>query len=52
MYAVFSTIGGRLFSLVAYGFAAFASKNILFMLMLSTVILPSAVTLIPTTLYF
>lgn len=51
MYAGITTFGAVLSaSLVAYGFARFRipGKNILFMLMLSTVILPSAVTLIPT----
>ena len=55
MYATFSTIGAvASASLVAYGFARFRipKKNILFMLMLSTVILPSAVTLIPTYFVF
>ncbi len=51
MYAVITTFGAVLSaSLVAYGFARFRipGKNILFMIMLSTVILPNAVTLIPT----
>lgn len=51
MYAGITTFGAVLSaSLVAYGFARFRipGKNILFMLMMSTVILPSAVTLIPT----
>lgn len=51
MYAGITTIGAVISAaLVAYGFARFRipGKNILFMLMLSTVILPSAVTLIPT----
>jgi multiple sugar transport system permease protein len=51
VYAAVTTIGAVLSaSLVAYGFARFRipRKNILFLLMLSTVILPSAVTLIPT----
>jgi len=51
IYAGITTIGAVVSaSLVAYGFARFhiPGKNILFMLMLSTVILPSAVTLIPT----
>ncbi|MDF1520779.1 MAG: carbohydrate ABC transporter permease [Brevefilum sp.] len=50
-YAGITTIGAVLSSaLVAYGFARFSfpGKNIFFMLMLSTVILPGAVTLIPT----
>jgi multiple sugar transport system permease protein len=51
MYALIGTFGAVMSaSLVAYGFARFRipKKNILFMLMLSTVILPGAVTLIPT----
>jgi multiple sugar transport system permease protein len=55
MYAVITTFGAVLSaSLVAYGFARFRipGKNILFMLMLSTVILPGAVTLIPTYFVF
>jgi len=55
MYAGITTIGAvSSASLVAYGFARFhiPGKNILFMLMLSTVILPSAVTLIPTYFVF
>jgi multiple sugar transport system permease protein len=55
MYAIITTFGA-VFSaaLVAYGFARFRipGKNILFMLMLSTVILPGAVTLIPTYFVF
>ncbi len=55
MYAVITTFGA-VFSaaLVAYGFARFRipGKSILFMLMLSTVILPGAVTLIPTYFVF
>ncbi len=50
-YAGITTFGAVLSSaLVAYGFARFSfpGKNIFFMLMLSTVILPGAVTLIPT----
>jgi multiple sugar transport system permease protein len=50
-YAAITTFGAVLSaSLVAYGFARFRipKKNVLFMLMLSTVILPNAVTLIPT----
>lgn len=53
MYASITTFGAVLSaSLVAYGFARFRipKKSILFMLMLSTVILPGAVTLIP--MYF
>jgi multiple sugar transport system permease protein len=55
MYAGITTFGAVLSaSLVAYGFARFRipKKNILFMLMLSTVILPGAVTLIPTYFVF
>jgi multiple sugar transport system permease protein len=51
VYAIVTTFGTVLSaSLVAYGFARFRipKKNILFILMLSTVILPSAVTLIPS----
>jgi multiple sugar transport system permease protein len=54
-YAAITTFGAVFSaSLVAYGFARFRipRKNILFMLMLSTVILPSAVTLIPTYFVF
>ncbi len=54
-YAGITTFGAVLSSaLVAYGFARFRipGKNILFMLMLSTVILPGAVTLIPTYFVF
>lgn len=54
-YAGITTIGAVLSSaLVAYGFARFSfpGKNIFFMLMLSTVILPGAVTLIPTYFVF
>jgi multiple sugar transport system permease protein len=55
MYAGITTFGAVLSaSLVAYGFARFRipKKNVLFMLMLSTVILPGAVTLIPTYFVF
>ena len=55
MYAAITTFGAVMSAaLVAYGFARFAipKKNILFMLMLSTVILPGAVTLIPTYFVF
>lgn len=51
MYSVITTIGTvASASLVAYGFARFRipGKGVLFMLMLSTVFLPGAVTLIPT----
>jgi multiple sugar transport system permease protein len=51
LYAVVTTIGvvGSS-SLVAYGFARFPlpRKNILFMIVMATIILPGAVTLIPT----
>jgi multiple sugar transport system permease protein len=55
IYAVVSTFGAVLSaSLVGYGFARFRIpyKNVLFMLMLSTIILPTAVTLIPTYFIF
>lgn len=55
MYASITTFGAVLSAaLVAYGFARFRipGKNILFMIMLSTVILPGAVTLIPTYFVF
>ena len=55
VYAVISTFGAVLSaSLVGFGFARFRIpfKNVMFMLMLSTVILPSAVTLIPTYFIF
>jgi len=51
MYALITTFGAVMSaSLVAYGFARFRIpyKQVLFTLMLSTVILPGAVTLIPT----
>lgn len=51
LYAIVTTFGTVLSSLlVAYGFARFAfpGKNILFVVLISTIILPSAVTLIPT----
>jgi multiple sugar transport system permease protein len=51
MYAIITTVGAvSSASLVGYGFARFRipKKNLLFMLMLSTVILPGFVTLIPT----
>ena len=51
MYASITTVGAvSSAALVAYGFARFRipKKNVLFMLMLSTVILPGFVTLIPT----
>ncbi len=55
VYASITTFGAVFSSaLVAYGFSRFRipGKGILFMLMLSTVILPSAVTLIPTYFVF
>ncbi len=51
MYAIVTMIGSvGSAALVAYGFARFRipKKNVLFMVMLSVVILPGAVTLIPT----
>jgi len=55
MYAVLSTIGA-VFSaaLVAYGFARFRfpHKNVLFMIVMATIILPPAVTMIPTYAFF
>lgn len=51
LYAVVSTIGAVLSSLiVAYGFARykFPGKKILFIILIATIVLPSAVTLIPT----
>lgn len=55
MYAVLSTIGA-VFSgaIVAYGFARFPipNKNTLFMIVIATIILPPAVTLIPTYAFF
>lgn len=55
MYATITTFGAVLSAaFVAFGFARFRipGKNILFMLMISTVILPGAVTLIPTYFVF
>ncbi len=55
VYAAITTFGAVMSaSLVAFGFSRFRIpyKNILFMLMLSTVILPGAVTLIPTYFVF
>jgi multiple sugar transport system permease protein len=55
MYASITTFGMVLSSsLVAYGFARFRipKKSVLFMLMIATVILPSAVTLIPSYFVF
>lgn len=50
-YAIVSTFGAVLSSLlVAYGFARFEfrGKNIFFVVLVATIVLPSAVTLIPT----
>ena len=55
MYAVLSTIGAvSSAALVAYGFARFRipRKNILFLIVMATIILPPAVTLIPTYAFF
>lgn len=55
MYAILSTIGAvSSAALVAYGFARFPipKKNILFLIVLATIILPPAVTLIPTYTFF
>lgn len=55
MYAVLSTFGA-VFSaaIVAYGFARFPipNKGVLFMIVVATIILPPAVTLIPTYAFF
>jgi multiple sugar transport system permease protein len=51
VYAIVTTFGTVFSSLlVAYGFARFnfPGKNVLFIVLISTIILPSAVTLIPT----
>lgn len=51
LYAVITTFGTVLSSLlVAYGFArySFPGKRVFFIILISTIILPSAVTLIPT----
>ncbi len=51
MYAILTTIGVvGAGSLVAYGFARFPlpKKNLLFLIVMATIILPGAVTLIPT----
>ena len=53
--AIFSTIGAVLSSiLVAYGFARFRfpGRNILFFILLGTIILPNQVTLLPTYVIF
>lgn len=55
MYAGITTVGAVMSAaLVAYGFARFRipGKNVLFLIMLSTVILPGAITLIPTYFVF
>ena len=55
MYAVLSTIGAVASSaLVAYGFARFEfrGKRLLFGIVMATIILPAAVTLIPTYAFF
>jgi multiple sugar transport system permease protein len=55
MYAILSTIGAvSSASLVAYGFARFdfPKKNLLFMIVMATIILPPAVTLIPRYTFF
>ncbi len=55
MYATLSTIGAvSSATLVAYGFARFRfpKKDLLFYLVLSTIILPPAVTLVPTYFFF
>ena len=55
MYCVLSTLGAVASStLVAYGFARFRipGKNFLFMIVMATIILPTAVTLIPTYAFF
>lgn len=55
MYALFSTIGAvASASLVAYGFARFPipGKGALFTIVLATIILPPAVTLVPTYWFF
>ena len=55
MYAILSTIGAvSSASLVAYGFARFdlPKKNLLFMIVMATIILPPAVTLIPRYAFF
>lgn len=55
MYAILSTIGAvSSAALVAYAFARFPipKKNVLFLIVLATIILPPAVTLIPTYAFF
>jgi multiple sugar transport system permease protein len=55
LYAVTTTIGTLVASsMVAYGFARFRFpfKNVLFVILISTIILPPAVTLVPTYAFF
>lgn len=55
VYAIVTMIGTLIASsLVAYGFARFKFpfKNLLFMVLMSTIILPPAVTLVPTYAFF
>ncbi len=55
MYAVLSTVGAVLSAaIVAYGFARFPipGKGVLFIIVIATIILPPAVTLIPTYAFF
>jgi multiple sugar transport system permease protein len=55
VYAIFNTIGVLLSSsFVAYGFSRynFRGKNFLFIIVMSTMILPTAITLIPTYIIF
>jgi multiple sugar transport system permease protein len=55
VYAIVTTIGTVVASsMVAYGFARFRFpyKNILFIVLISTIILPPAVTLVPTYAFF
>ena len=55
VYAIVTMIGTVIASsMVAYGFARFRfpGKNILFMVLLATIILPPAVTLVPTYAFF
>ena len=55
VYATVSMIGAVVSSaFVAYGFARFRfpAKNLLFMLLMATIILPAAVTLVPTYAFF
>ncbi len=55
MYATVTTIGATLSAaIVAYGFARFnfPFKNVLFIILISTIILPPQVTLVPTYAFF